>query len=56
MLASQDSAWHVFNPQEGATMDGSASGTSMIHGYRGEYDEQMRATGNGATPLFPLSG
>ncbi|MFM0341151.1 PAAR domain-containing protein [Paraburkholderia fungorum] len=53
MIASQDSAWHVFTPEEWATTDGGASGTSMTSEYRGAYDEQIRAMGNGATPGYP---
>lgn len=53
MLASQDSDWHSFTTEEWAAMDGGTSGTSMTGEYRGAYDEQIRARGNGATPGYP---
>jgi uncharacterized Zn-binding protein involved in type VI secretion len=51
MLASQDSAWHSFTPEEWAAMDGGASGTSMTSEYRRAYDERVRILDSNNYPL-----
>ncbi|MBN3762361.1 PAAR domain-containing protein [Burkholderia sp. Ac-20365] len=51
MLASQNSAWHSFEPEEWATMNGGDSRSSMTSEYRRSYDERVRILGADDRPL-----
>ena len=51
MLASQNTAWHVFDAHELRTMGYDASGRSITEEYRGAFDERVRILDANQRPI-----